>query len=64
MYQLDGRGGEHRLRKLLIQVPQQNMDFIQQHEQPNITAGLTQEQIHKMMQIIEEIRLKGYEETL
>ncbi|WP_342545172.1 hypothetical protein [Lysinibacillus sp. FSL W7-1291] len=28
------------------------------------TTKLSQQQIHKMMQIIEEIRLKGYKETL
>ncbi|WP_175401715.1 hypothetical protein [Lysinibacillus xylanilyticus] len=43
---------------------QQEQEFTQRHELAHTSATLTQEQIFKMMQVIEEIRLKRYEETL
>lgn len=65
IFQIDGRGREQRLRtKLLTDIPQQKEVFIHQDELPHIATKLNQEQIHKMMQVIEEIRLKRYKETL
>ncbi|MGE7693957.1 hypothetical protein ACQKNC_07530 [Lysinibacillus sp. NPDC094177] len=65
IFQIDGRGREQRLRtNLLTNISQQKEESIQQHELSHISTKLTQEQIHKMMQVIEEIRLKGYKERL
>ena len=65
MFQIDERESELRLRRqLLLRTSQQELEFTQQHELPHTSATLTQEQIFKMMQVIEEIRLKPYEETL
>jgi len=65
IFQIDGRGCEQRLRtKLLTNTPQQQEEFIHQHELAHISTKLTQEQIHKMMQVIEDIRLKRYKERL
>ncbi|TDY01301.1 UNVERIFIED_CONTAM: hypothetical protein BJ099_112121 [Lysinibacillus xylanilyticus] len=65
IFQIDGRGREQRLRtKWLTNTPQQQEEFIHQYELPHISTKLTQEQIHKMMQVIEEIRLNRYKERL
>ncbi|MFJ8103213.1 hypothetical protein [Lysinibacillus sp. NPDC096212] len=65
IFQIDGRGYEQRLRtKLLTSTPQQQEEFIHQHELAHISTKLTQEQIHKMMQVVEDIRLKRYKERL
>ena len=65
IFQIDGRECEQRLRtNLLTNTPQQQEEFIHQHELPHISSKLTQEQIHKMMQVIEEIRLERYKERL
>ncbi|MEX3743610.1 MULTISPECIES: hypothetical protein [Lysinibacillus] len=47
-----------------MRTSQQELEFTQRHELAHTSATLTQEQIFKMMQVIEEIRLKRYEETL
>ncbi|WP_374966788.1 hypothetical protein [Lysinibacillus sp. RS5] len=47
-----------------MRTSQQEQEFTQRHELANTSATLTQEQIFKMMQVIEEIRLKRNEETL
>ncbi|KOP69734.1 hypothetical protein AMS59_22725 [Lysinibacillus sp. FJAT-14745] len=61
IFQIDGREREQRLRtKLLMNTPQPK----EESELPHISTKLTQEQIHNMMQVIEEIRLKGYKEKL
>ncbi|GAB0168111.1 hypothetical protein LSPCS325_15480 [Lysinibacillus sp. CTST325] len=65
IFQIDGRECEQRLRtNLLTNTPQQQEEIIHQHELPHISSKLTQEQIHKMMQVIEEIRLERYKERL
>ncbi|MFJ8511423.1 hypothetical protein [Lysinibacillus xylanilyticus] len=65
IFQIDGRGREQRLRtKWLTNTTQQQEEFIHQYELPHISTKLTQEQIHKMMQVIEEIRLNRYKERL
>ncbi|QPQ31054.1 hypothetical protein [Lysinibacillus sp. JNUCC 51] len=65
IFQIEGRGREQRLRtKWLTSSPQQQEEFNHQHELPHISTKLTQEQIHKMMQVIEEIRLNRYKERL
>ncbi|MFJ6210263.1 hypothetical protein [Lysinibacillus sp. RC79] len=61
IFQIDGREREQRLRtKLLMNTPQPK----EGSELPHISTKLTQEQIHNMMQVIEEIRLKRYKERL
>jgi len=61
IFQIDGREREQRLRtKLLTDTPLAR----ERSELPHISTRLTLEQIHKMMQVIEEIRLKGYKERL
>ncbi|MGA3675874.1 hypothetical protein [Lysinibacillus agricola] len=47
-----------------MRTSQQELEFTQRHELAHTSVTLTQEQIFKMMQVIEEIRLKRYEETL
>ncbi|WP_230874977.1 hypothetical protein [Lysinibacillus cavernae] len=37
---------------------------LEQRAVPNHTTKLSQQQIHEMMEVIEEIRLKGYKVTL
>gem|GEM_PF-1264221 len=65
IFQIDGRGREQRFRtNLLTNTPQQKGESIHQHERSHISTKLTQEQIHKMMQVIEEIRLERYKERL
>lgn len=65
VFQIDERESEQRLRRqLLLRTSQQEQEFTQRHELANTSATLTQEQIFKMMQVIEEIRLKRNEETL
>lgn len=64
MFQIDGRGEKQRRRKLPIHPPQPEINAIQQHEQSYISTKLTQEQIKKMMQVIDEIRLRRHEDIL
>ncbi|MEB2301480.1 hypothetical protein LAV72_17890 [Lysinibacillus xylanilyticus] len=61
IFQIDGREREQCLRtKLLTNIPQAKVES----ELPHISTKLTLEQIHIMMQVIEEIRLKRYKERL
>ncbi|MGE7691377.1 hypothetical protein ACQKMI_19470 [Lysinibacillus sp. NPDC097214] len=61
IFQIDGRERKQRLRtKLLTNMPQEKVES----ELPHISTKLTSEQIHIMMQVIEEIRLKRYKERL
>ncbi|MFB7157271.1 hypothetical protein [Lysinibacillus sp. NPDC056232] len=61
IFQIDGREREQRLRpKLLTNTPQAK----EGSELPHISTKLTLEQIHIMMQVVEEIRLKRYKERL
>jgi len=65
IFQIDGRGREQCLRtNWLTNTPRQQEEFIHQHELSHISTKLTQEQINKMMQVIEEIRLNRYKERL
>ena len=65
MIQIDGREREQRLRtEMLTNTPQQQEESIQQHELSHISGKLSQEQIYKMMQVIEGIRLERYKERL
>ncbi|MFJ8517108.1 hypothetical protein [Lysinibacillus xylanilyticus] len=65
IFQIDGRGREQCLRtNLLTNTPRQQEEFIHQHELSHISTKLTQEQINKMMHVIEEIRLNRYKERL
>jgi len=65
VFQIDeGENEQHLRRQLLLRTFQQEQEFTQRHELAHTSATLTQEQIFKMMQVIEEIRLKRYEETL
>ncbi|MGE7909678.1 hypothetical protein [Lysinibacillus xylanilyticus] len=65
IFQIDGRGREQCLRtNWLTNTSLQQEEFIQQHELSHISTKLTQEQILKMMQVIEEIRLNRYKERL
>lgn len=58
MFQIDERGEKQRRRKLTIHSPQPEKNAIEQHEKSHISTKLTQEQIMKMMQVIDEIRLR------
>lgn len=61
IFQIDGREREQRLRtNLFTDIPQ----LKEGSELPHISTKLTEEQIHNMMQVIEEIRLKRYKERL
>jgi len=61
VFLIDGRERERHLRtKLLTNTPQIKVES----ELPHISTKLTQEQIHIMMQVIEEIRLQPYKERL
>ncbi|MGE7113128.1 hypothetical protein [Lysinibacillus sp. NPDC047702] len=64
MFQIDGRGEKPCRKKLPIHSPQPEINAIRQHEQSYISTKLTQEQIKKMMRVIDEIRLRRHEDIL
>ncbi len=60
MLQTTNKAKVRRLRKNIQEPASLEKEQQTQHDSLNISTTLTQEQLVKMMQIIEEIRLNGY----
>ncbi|MGE7093613.1 hypothetical protein ACQKII_19580 [Lysinibacillus sp. NPDC048646] len=58
-FQIEGVGGGQKLREKTLEEPSPEKLAIsqKQYDLSRISDELTQEQVHKMMQVIEEIRL-------
>ncbi|QDQ03081.1 hypothetical protein FOH38_22995 [Lysinibacillus fusiformis] len=58
-FQIEADGGGQKQRDKTLEKPSPEKLTIshEQYDYPQITAELSQEQVHKMMQVIEEIRL-------
>ncbi|MFJ7646991.1 hypothetical protein ACIQ1H_05555 [Lysinibacillus sp. NPDC097279] len=60
MLQTTNKAKVRRLRKNIQEPASLEKEQQTQHDSLNISTTLTQEQLVKMMQIVEEIRLNGY----
>lgn len=60
MLQTTNKAKVRRLRKNIQEPASLEKELQTQHDSLNISTTLTQEQLVKMMQIVEEIRLNGY----